>query len=1007
MKRLVFINLILIQLLLNAQDKLTSLADPFIGTDAHGHTFPGAVFPFGMVQLSPDTDNKGWDWCSGYHSSDSSIMGFSHTHLSGTGGADYGDILFMPFAGKINFEPGDKSNPDSGYRSRFSKKSEKAKPGYYTVFLEDYKISAELTVTERTAFHRYTFPSSDSSFILIDLDHGISDRTVESFIEVINNKQVQGMRRSSGWAKDQHVFFFAEFSKPFDENIFYRDGERSDSIDLIKGIKTKCALRFSTDNGESILVKVGISFVDIDGAKKNLMFENRGWDFDAVYKRADSVWNSELSKIKVKGKKIADKINFYTAMYHTMIAPNIFSDFDGRYRGMDNKIYISDYTHYTVFSLWDTFRALHPLFVIIDQRRTLDFIRSLLDKYKHAGILPVWELAANETWTMIGYHSVFVIVDAYIKGIKDFDVELAFEAMKNSAVLDHHGLKYYKTYGFIPMDKNEDAASKTLEYAYDDWCIAVMANELGFEEEKNYFADRSLNYKNLFDKQTHFIRGRYSDGTWKKNFNPLEAFPLGAGEFTEASSWQYTWFVPHDINGLIKMMGGDKLFTEKLDKLFTLTETSQINLPSDVTGLIGQYAHGNEPGHHISYLYNFAGQSWKTQKMARKIMTELYKPERDGLCGNEDCGQLSAWYIFSAMGFYPVLPASDKYILGSPLFDEIEISLDNGKKFVVISKGNSDDNVFVESISVNNESSSKSYINHDQIMNGSKLEFVMSDKPNYNFGLELIDRPSSLIGHEFTPVESKVIFRPYDKSNTNLFLDTVEVELDSYTRDSEIYYTLDGSEPSINSEIYNEIIKIKNSTRIRAKTLKRGIFSDDELDKFYHKAVFINEKKPILIDGEVYPKIKLANKYSDKYTGGSEYALLDGALGSTNFRDGLWQGFQYADLEAFIDLGERTQIKNISIGFLKNHDSWIFYPDAVEVYCSDNGENYELIKSKKMDDNSHYGEVKKSIVEFSLEGDSIRFLLIKAVNIGHCPPWHHAAGGGAWLFSDEIIVEKL
>src|SRR5215216_4843108 len=662
-------NLILLLFLLPtpafAQQDLTRYVNPFVGTGGHGHTFPGAIVPYGMVQLSPDTRLTGWDGCSGYHYSDSKIYGFSHTHLSGTGISDYGDILLTPAVGK------------SFGSSHFEHRNERATPGYYSVKLDD-NILVELTATARVGMHRYTFPSTDDANVLLDLAH--RDKVIDFDYRITGTNTLVGWRRSQAWAKDQIVYFALEFSQPFTEYS---------SIGTLK-----LSFRFDTRSGAQVLAKVGISSVDIDGALKNLRTEVNHWDFDKVRSDAAAAWNSELNKIQVTGGTDAQLTNFYTALYHAMTAPNLFMDVDGRYRGRDFKTHVAgDFSNYTVFSLWDTFRAAHPLYAIIDQKRTRDFIKTFLAQYEQGGRLPVWELAANETDTMIGYHAVSVIADAVAKGIDGFNLEKAFIAMKHSAEFrEHRGLGAYIDQGFIATEDERESVSKVLEYAYDDWCIAQVARMLGKKEDYERYSARAQSYKNVFDRAIGFMRPR-NNGGWAEPFDPREV----TFAFTEANSWQYTFFAPHDISGLVALMGGREQFSRKLDQLFTVDSRTTGREQADITGLIGQYAHGNEPSHHMAYLYNYAGQPWKTQSRVRQIMDEFYKPTPDGLIGNEDCGQMSAWYVLSAAGFYPVTPGSQTYVIGSPLFPEVRFNLENGKSFVIRSINASDRNVYIQS----------------------------------------------------------------------------------------------------------------------------------------------------------------------------------------------------------------------------------------------------------------------------------------------------------------------
>ncbi len=730
----------------NVKDN-TNYVNTFIGTGGHGHTFPGATTPNGMVQLSPDTRTLGWDACGGYHYTDSSIIGFSHTHLSGTGISDLGDFLFMPISGTPNLNPGTTENPDSGYRSRFSHDEEKAEPGYYSVKLMDYNIQAELTATARAGFHRYTFNEPEQKSVIIDLTHGIyPDRNPQHEFRIISNTEIEGFKGSGGWAVDQQIWFHAKFNKPF-TCVFYDNGKEVSSSDSIQSKNLKAILTFDLKDGKEILAKVGISSVDYKGAKNNLETEIPAWDFDEIKNSAHLTWEKELNKINVEGGNEDEKTIFYTALYHTLISPYLFSDVDGRYRGMDKKIYNSkDKNIYTVFSLWDTFRAFHPLLTITDPDLNNDFILSLINKYDQGGILPMWELNGNYTGTMIGSHSISVIVDAYMKGIRNFDVEKAYNAMVKSMAYETTGIlfpsksvkgnlmpmaKYYnETIGYIPSDLENASVSKALEYAYNDWCIAQMAKELGKKDDYDRFLIRAKKYTEYFDANTGFMRGKNQDGTWREPFDPRFS-NHGKDDYIEGNAFQWTWFVPHDVEGLIDLMGGKHQFIANLDTLFsTSSELTGDDVSSDITGLIGQYAHGNEPSHHITHLYNYVGQSWKTQKLTNKIMSDLYFNNPNGLAGNEDCGQMSAWYVLNAMGFYSFCPGDPSYSIGRPIFDKVEINLPNGNRFTVIANNNNAKNLYVQSVKLNGEIMKKAHFGHTEILTGGTLEFEMGAVKN-------------------------------------------------------------------------------------------------------------------------------------------------------------------------------------------------------------------------------------------------------------------------------------
>ena len=702
--------------------------DPFIGTAYHGHVFPGATVPFGMVQLSPDNGTNGWDWCSGYHYSDTVIAGFGHTHLSGTGIGDLADIVFLPSMNEFKEGYSDeRSSIAQENRSSFSHDNEAAEPGYYTVKL-DNGVTVCLTATKRAGFQRYIAERDGVMNILLDLGFAINwDSPVECSV-VFDGDILKGKRISTGWASRQYQYFATMFSEEPVIVKGIKEGEFSDNL-TVEGEKVGMILSFNVRTGDEILVKTGLSAVDEEGAEKNLQTEIPGWDFNRVRKSASSEWNKELSVINASVSDPEVLKVFYTALYHSMIAPYIYSDHDGRYRGADGKIHQSDkFTNYTVFSLWDTFRAAHPLFTVVQPGRVADMINAMLNIYLEQGKLPVWSLMANETNTMIGYHSVPVIADAITKGIEGFDYELAFEAAKHSSLLDFEGLDHFREYGYIPADLENESVSKTLEYCYDDWCVAQMAMILGKEEEYDQYIKRSAYYKNLFDAETGFIRGKLSDGSWKTPFDPLYSSHR-QDEYTEGNAWQYTWFVPHDVNGLAELMGGKSLFLQKLDSLFLQEEgVTGENASSDISGLIGAYAHGNEPGHHTAYMFSMAGKPHRTEEIVRRIMTEMYHTGKDGLCGNEDCGEMSAWYVFSAMGLYPFNPADGKYVFGSPLLDDTVISLPENKVFIIRAVNNSPTNLYVSSVSLNGEVINRNYISHEELMAGGLLVLTMSNE---------------------------------------------------------------------------------------------------------------------------------------------------------------------------------------------------------------------------------------------------------------------------------------
>jgi predicted alpha-1,2-mannosidase len=729
----------------NEENDFTRYVDPYIGTAYHGHVFLGANVPFGAVQVGPTNYVKGWDWCSGYHYSDSIVTGFSQLHLSGTGIGDLGDVLITPYTGALKTSPGTPEKPLSGYASKYSHKDEKAQAGYYSVLMKDYNIRVELTATERVAVHKYTFPASTEAHIAINLENGIGwDQPTETFLKKINATTYVGYRFSTGWAKDQRLYFAINLSQPL-ENIRLFESGKAVSGDSAKGVKVVGILNFASKKDEEIILKVGISPVSEKNALANIQAEVPGWDVKKVAQDAHDAWNKELGKISIKGKSEQDLRTFYTALYHAFIAPVLFNDHNGDYRGADKKVYTHPgFQNYSIFSLWDTYRAAHPLYSIVEPERINDLVKTMLAIYQQQGKLPVWHLMGNETDCMVGYSDIPVIADAYFKGFKGFDPELAFEAMKASSMRDDYGMKFLKEKGYIPADKEKESVSKALEYCISDWCIAQMAKKLGKTQDFEYYSKRAVSYAQYFDPKTQFIRAKLDNGKFREPFSPFQSIHEW-GDYTEGNAWQYTWLVPQDVEGLIKLFGGDQPFITKLDSLFTVHGDMGEKASSDISGLIGQYAQGNEPSHHITYLYAYAGEQWKTAEKVRYILRNLYTDKPDGLCGNEDCGQMSAWYILSALGFYPANPASGAFVFGSPLFDEVTINLPQGKQFIVKAVNNSDKNIYIQSVKLDNKPYTRTFITYTDIMKGGLLEIEMGPQPNKQFGVALDDRPASKI----------------------------------------------------------------------------------------------------------------------------------------------------------------------------------------------------------------------------------------------------------------------
>ena len=910
--------------------------NPFIGTGGHGHTFPGATLPFGMVQLSPDTRIDGsWDGCSGYHYSDSVIYGFSHTHLNGTGVSDYGDVMLMPTMGT----PGLNSNE---YSSTFSHQNEKASAGFYAVKLDKHNIDVRLTATTRVGYHEYTFNQTGQGNLILDLNH--RDELLDGEIKVIDPKTIEVFRRSKAWAENQYIYARIELSKPMTVSKIESDGgnNMSQSSFTLKGKKIALAFSSNMKAGEKLLVKVAISPVSYEGANKNMLAEGQSNSFDDVKKQAALVWDKELSKIEVKTNDPDKKTIFYTALYHVFTQPNIYMDVDRKYRGRDNKIHTADqHDYYTVFSLWDTFRGAHPLMTLIDKKRTTDFINTFILQYQQGGKLPVWELAANETECMIGYHAVPVIADAMLKGIKGFDYELAFQASKNSALLNIFGLDAYKKNLYISIDDEHESVSKTLEYAYDDWCIAQMALLLNKKEDYQYFMKRAQSWKNLYNPQTGFMQAR-KNGSWLEPFDPREV----NNNFTEGNSWQYSFFVPQDINGLIQAHGGKAKFEDFLDALFSAPEKTTGREQVDITGLIGQYAHGNEPSHHIAYLYNWVDKPEKTDAKIKYILDHFYKNTPDGLIGNEDCGQMSAWYILSSMGIYSVTPGKTEWETTQPYFDEVKINFEDGTHKIITP-------------------------------NTPKSELR-------KLGFENVTDPKS------QPYKS-LVASPVIQSD-RIFDFNAQVRIVGLQPKDQVFYQLETEGQTTAFKPYKKPFKIHKTTKVSAYALKDGEKSSVTEAVFY--------KRPNHWD------IQVKSTYVPQYHNGGFSSLIDGIHGTENWRKGEWQGYQGQDFEAIIDMKTQKQITDISSSYLQDSRSWILMPRKVEYYVSSDNKDFFLAATVINEDIApEITESKVKNYEAKLLPTTARYIKVKAYNFGTLPQWHVGAGNQSYIFIDEITIK--
>lgn len=973
MKSLRFIAILLsLQTTLFAQTDFTALVNPFIGTGGHGHTFPGATMPFGMMQLSPDTRLEGWDGCGGYHYSDSAIYGFSHTHLSGTGVPDYCDVLLLPFTGEVKWK-------NKEYASPFSHANEKASPGYYEVLLDKHNIKAALTTSYRSGMHAYTFDAAATEGkILLDLKH--RDEVLESSLEIVNEYEVKGLRRSKYWAKDQYVYFYIRFQQPIKEYGIALNDTLVKKLDKAAGKNIKSYFTFSLGDNKTVQLKIGISGVSAENAKLNLDTEIPAWDFNLVKKNAAAAWNKELGKIEIKGGTHDQQVSFYTALYHTMIAPNIYTDVNGEYRGTDLKVHKADgFTNYTVFSLWDTYRSLHPLMSIINRERTKDWINTFLNQYKNGGMMPVWELSGNETFCMIGYHSVPVIADAYRNGIRDFDTKLALKAMTDYAESHRYGLPAYMKQGFVSNDDDHESASKTMEYAYDDWCIAQFAKWTGNDSVYQIYRNRALQYRNLFDPRTKHIRGKVQ-GAW---YAPFEATEIN-NFFTEGNSWHYSFATQQDFDGLKKLYGGSEAFAKKLNELFTTTSKLSGKELVDVTGLIGQYAHGNEPSHHMAYLFNYAGKPWRTQELIHQICSEFYPNNPDGLIGNEDCGQMSAWYIFSAMGFYPVSPGSGDYAIGTPQFDEVTIHLENGKRFVIKAKNRQQNNFYVNSVRINEMRRLWSFIDYETIANGGEMVFDMSDKPNKVWATKEADMPHIAVD------DSKFTAVPFFDMETYKFEKTGIIKF-GHISNAAVYYSIEESgKPAIAFTRYTKPFTISRTVVIKAYAEQRGIKSPVVQRKFYKMPADKN--------------INIISQVNPMYTAGGKEALIDGIIGNEKWRAGDWQSYYGKTFEAIIDLKTVKPITYTGIHVLQDVNPWIIYPREVQFEISDDGKTFApLATVKNTVTTDTHGPVHQMLgAEVNTKA---RYIRIKAFNGGTLPAWHEGAGSPSHLFIDEVVIK--
>ncbi len=960
-----------------APTSIASWVNPFIGTGGHGHTFPGATVPFGMVQLSPDTRMEGWDGCGGYHYSDSVIYGFSHTHLSGTGVPDYADLLITPVCGNYSKNP--RYKDAQGYGSVFSHTSEKAEPGYYTVHLKEGNITAELTATPRCGIHKYTFNGEGNRYIVLDLDY--RDKVINADFSLISPNEIRGFRESEGWAKHQYFYFSLKASAPYEtmEKV-NENGQHRLVLTFPKSTKT-------------LELYVGISSVDEQGAARNLETETDGLNFQSIRQNAHMQWEKELKKITIEDENKEQKVIFYTALYHSLLAPNIFSDVDGRYRGRDLALHTIDQgtPQYTVFSLWDTYRATHPLFCLIDQKRTLAFINTFLRQFDQGGDLPVWELAANETECMIGFHSASVITDAYVKGIRGFDAEKALKAMMATSEMNEFGKKPFREQGMIASDQASESVSKALEYSYDHFCVSEFARQLHQESNTrntlNEVARRHRNYSysfiNHFDPSNKFMRARRG-AQWLSPFDPTEV----NFNFTEANSWQYSLYAPQHPELLTNLIGGKKALSNWLDNMFNSKLPMSGRDQADITGLIGQYAHGNEPSHHVAYLYNYSSTPWKTQRMVDSIQRTMYRNTPDGLAGNEDCGQMSSWYVLSALGFYPIAPGTPYYEIGHPIFSKATVKLENGKSLTVVKTGQG---IYVQEVTLNGKTIER--ITHSDLMSGGTLAFIMRETPAKETSEP--DMSDIALPNDWVPL-------PFIASSESIFEDSLRIEMDVIDLDKlelTVEYALAGEEDKPLWRTYASPFYLKESAQIIMRT-KRTDGGRTQYSASIGSS-FIKKDKNV--------KLELKSTYAPSYAAAGPNTLIDKIRGGNDFRTGTWQGFQGKDVEALVSFQKPVAIHTLGISFLRDLNSWIFDPSEVIMEVSSNGKDYTEVINHRFEpmtaQKAQLEEKKCTNYEMQVNLSGIRFVRMKVKNPGTCPLWHLGNGNPTWLFLDEIIIE--
>jgi len=1005
MRRLIIIAIVFVACSCSDQEANNlDMVDPMIGTDGTGHTFPGATVPFGMVQLSPSNDFKGWAWCSGYHYQDSVLKGFAHTHISGAGLTGLGDFLFMPTTGEPKLLPGSEAEPETGYRSRFSHKRENASPGYYQVHLDDYDIRVELTAGRRSGYHRYTFKKEGAGNVIIDPTHSVGEAVIDAGVEFLSDTELRGFKKSTGDAgTPRTVFFYARFSKPFSAKGVYENGRLVKEKEKVNAPDARAYVRFNVEKGEKIEAGVALSFVNQKGAEENFEHETAGYSFDEALKNARDLWKEKLEKFDIEAQSKEDERTFYTAVYHSYISPNLIADVNGNYI-IEGEKYGEDPDHYSTFSTWDTYRALHPLFTIIDNKSNARFVQSLVSRHFVQKVgLPLWEFIGHDNKCMIGYNTVSPMVEAVLKNNEGVDAEKVYEAVtaaanntdpsKSSVVYGLNGMEGYLKMYRVPGEINTSVA-KTTEQNYFDWCIAQLAKKLGKMEEYEYYKTRSLGYRDLFHPEHKKLWPKYASGKWRA-MDTTSWYDYEMN-YVSGNIWGYSSYVPHDVSGLSNMIGGPGAFAHWLDDVFSDTVTLKGKKHVDISGFIGKYGHGDEPSHHMTYLYNYTGKPWKTQEKVRRVMRDFYSDEPDGLVNNEDLGQMSAWYVFSALGFYPVNPCGLYYDIGSPRVEKGTIHLENGKSFTVIARNNRENNVYIESATLNGEPFNRNYITHEEIMQGGVLKMTMGPEPNMERGITGQARPASSVELTGTSKSERVVPAPFDDKKRFVFEEQTEVKLSCLDPEATIHYTLDGSSPDQSTERYTAAIRLTEQTTIKAIAVREGWTPSVVMEQTYVKGLDLREGNDIgRIEITSPPDVR-----GDK-RGRTQF---DGIPATSYHSDKNWSVWRMKDAAWTVAFNETTTINRVTVTYLDHTGMNIFPPEAISLSFSRDGESFHPLKEQT--DIPVRETLNPEINRMTIRFDPVKAKHLKVVvnPFGPMPNWYKGSGQPASLYIGELMI---